>query len=161
MFLFSANRFEMIIVMAQFVLESLLSCLALWTLSENQLRIHWPTFGSWFLNFFKMLSTWGMLRGEIIRIFYIPYLSHIDSPENMGLLDPSTTDGRVIFFLPWLGNVVAGTTDKPCEVSHEPRPTEEEVEFILSEIKHYLSPDIKGELFHLLVSVVLFIHVPH
>ena len=23
------------------------------------------------------------------------------SPANMGLLDPSTSDGRVIFFLPW------------------------------------------------------------
>ncbi len=26
------------------------------------------------------------------------------SPRNMGLLDPSTSDGRVIFFLPWQGN---------------------------------------------------------
>ncbi len=25
------------------------------------------------------------------------------SPRNMGLLDPSTSDGRVIFFLPWQG----------------------------------------------------------
>ena len=23
------------------------------------------------------------------------------SPSNMGLLDPATSDGRVIFFLPW------------------------------------------------------------
>ena len=26
------------------------------------------------------------------------------SPRSMGLLDPATSDGRVIFFLPWLGN---------------------------------------------------------
>ncbi|BHF62051.1 glycerol-3-phosphate dehydrogenase [Sparganum proliferum] len=65
------------------------------------------------------------------------------SPENMGLLDPSTTDGRVVFFLPWLGGVVAGTTDEPCAVTESPKPTEKEVDFILSEIKHYLSPDIK------------------
>ena len=25
------------------------------------------------------------------------------SPRSMGLLDPSTSDGRVIFFLPWEG----------------------------------------------------------
>ena len=25
------------------------------------------------------------------------------SPRSMGLLDPATSDGRVIFFLPWLG----------------------------------------------------------
>jgi glycerol-3-phosphate dehydrogenase len=30
----------------------------------------------------------------------------------MGLLDPATSDGRVIFFLPWQGNTIAGTTGK-------------------------------------------------
>ena len=25
------------------------------------------------------------------------------SPDSMGLLDPATSDGRVIFFLPWEG----------------------------------------------------------
>ena len=62
----------------------------------------------------------------------------------MGLLDPSTTDGRVIFFLPWLGHVVAGTTDHPCKVTTSPEPTDDDVQFILSEIKHYLSSDLKG-----------------
>jgi glycerol-3-phosphate dehydrogenase len=28
----------------------------------------------------------------------------------MGLIDPATSDGRVIFFLPWEGNAIAGTT---------------------------------------------------
>jgi glycerol-3-phosphate dehydrogenase len=28
----------------------------------------------------------------------------------MGLIDPSTSDGRVIFFLPWEGNTIVGTT---------------------------------------------------
>ena len=32
------------------------------------------------------------------------------SPKNMGLIDPNTSDGRVIFFLPWQGSVLAGTT---------------------------------------------------
>nr|CDS16931.1 glycerol 3 phosphate dehydrogenase [Echinococcus granulosus] len=65
------------------------------------------------------------------------------SPENMGLLDPSTTDGRVIFFLPWLGHVVAGTTDHSCKLATSPEPTDDDVQFILSEIKSYLSPDLK------------------
>ena len=30
------------------------------------------------------------------------------SPANMGLLDPSTSDGRVIFFLPWEKSTMAG-----------------------------------------------------
>lgn len=66
------------------------------------------------------------------------------SPEQMGLLDPSTSDGRVIFFLPWLKGTIAGTTDEPCEVTHSPRPTEDEIQFILTEIKNYLNKDVEG-----------------
>ncbi|KAJ8918451.1 hypothetical protein NQ315_008148 [Exocentrus adspersus] len=63
-------------------------------------------------------------------------------PEKMGLLDPSTSDGRVIFFLPWQNHTIAGTTDIPCEVTHNPEPTENEIRFILEEIKNYLRPDL-------------------
>ncbi|XP_035230807.1 glycerol-3-phosphate dehydrogenase, mitochondrial-like isoform X2 [Stegodyphus dumicola] len=64
------------------------------------------------------------------------------SPESMGLLDPATSDGRVIFFLPWQKMTIAGTTDRPCQVTHHPRPTEDEIQFILNEVKNYLSPEI-------------------
>ena len=67
------------------------------------------------------------------------------SPASMGLLDPATSDGRVIFFLPWLGVTVAGTTDTPCKVTHSPSPSEEDIQFILNEVKNYLTPDIEGE----------------
>jgi len=63
----------------------------------------------------------------------------------MGLLDPNTSDGRVIFFLPWQGATVAGTTDTKCELTDNPSPTEEEVQFILGEIKGYLNDDVKGK----------------
>ncbi|CAG8604424.1 6320_t:CDS:2 [Paraglomus brasilianum] len=65
------------------------------------------------------------------------------SPGNMGLIDPSTSDGRVIFFLPWEGNTIAGTTDSPTVVTYAPQAREEEVQWILDEIKRYLSPDVK------------------
>ncbi|XP_014663875.1 PREDICTED: glycerol-3-phosphate dehydrogenase, mitochondrial-like isoform X2 [Priapulus caudatus] len=65
------------------------------------------------------------------------------SPDSMGLLDPSTSDGRVIFFLPWEKVTIAGTTDQPCEVTHNPSPTEAEIQFILNEIRNYLSPDVE------------------
>ncbi|GAA54117.1 glycerol-3-phosphate dehydrogenase [Clonorchis sinensis] len=65
------------------------------------------------------------------------------SPSRMGLLDPSTRDGRVIFFLPWMNFALAGTTDSPCTLTDRPSPTEAEVRFILDEIRDYLSPDIK------------------
>ncbi|KAL8900290.1 MAG: hypothetical protein Q9207_005766 [Kuettlingeria erythrocarpa] len=64
------------------------------------------------------------------------------SPSKMGLIDPKTSDGRVIFFLPWQGNTIAGTTDAPTAISQNPIAGEEEIRWILSEIQAYLSPDL-------------------
>lgn len=64
------------------------------------------------------------------------------SPNNMGLIDPKTSDGRVIFFLPWQGNTIAGTTDEPTDIIAQPIPREKEIDWILSEIRQYMAPDI-------------------
>ncbi len=63
------------------------------------------------------------------------------SPVKMGLIDPSS-NGRVIFFLPWQGNTIAGTTEAPTKISQNPIATEEDIDWILSEIKGYFAPDI-------------------
>lgn len=65
------------------------------------------------------------------------------SPSHMGLIDPHTSDGRVIFFLPWLGNTIAGTTDAPCEITPNPVAGEQEIEWILNEVTNYFKPEIK------------------
>lgn len=64
------------------------------------------------------------------------------SPADMGLIDPSTSDGRVIFFLPWQGNTIAGTTDQPTEITPQPQPSEQDINWILKEIRGYLAQDI-------------------
>ena len=64
-------------------------------------------------------------------------------PANMGLIDPATSDGRVLFFLPWQNSTVAGTTDAPTEVVPLPKPREEEIDFLLKSISNYLDPDIQ------------------
>lgn len=64
------------------------------------------------------------------------------SPANTGLLDPATTDGRVIFFLPWQKMTVAGTTDAHSEVTFSPKPRNSDIEFILNEIRGYLNKNI-------------------
>jgi glycerol-3-phosphate dehydrogenase len=64
------------------------------------------------------------------------------SPQNMGLIDPSTSDGRVLFFLPWEGNVISGTTDAPSELTFTPKAGEGEIEFILKEINGYITDDV-------------------
>ncbi len=65
------------------------------------------------------------------------------SPREMGLVDPSTSDGRVIFFLPWEGNTIAGTTDTPSAIESNPKAKTEEIRFILQEVSNYLDPVIK------------------
>ena len=66
------------------------------------------------------------------------------SPSNTGLLDPATSDGRVIFFLPWEGMTIAGTTDAPMPVTFNPSPSNMDIEFILQEVRRYLSDDVTG-----------------
>ncbi|XP_030382717.1 glycerol-3-phosphate dehydrogenase, mitochondrial [Scaptodrosophila lebanonensis] len=61
-------------------------------------------------------------------------------PEEVGIFDPNTKDGRTIFFLPWQGHTLMGTTDAPSDVSTVARPTENEVQFLLEDIKNYVSP---------------------
>ncbi|KIJ64594.1 hypothetical protein HYDPIDRAFT_132623 [Hydnomerulius pinastri MD-312] len=68
------------------------------------------------------------------------------APARMGLLDPATSDGRVIFFLPWEGGVVAGTTDTPAKVNaqgEEVTAAEDEVQWVMDEVRGYLSRDIR------------------
>lgn len=60
-------------------------------------------------------------------------------PAHMGLLDASSSDGRVIFFLPWQGHIVAGTTDTPTHITQSPIPAEADIEFLLREVAKYFS----------------------
>src|SRR4029079_11105822 len=52
---------------------------------------------------------------------------------------PHTSDGRVMFAIPWHGHTLVGTTDTPVsEVLLEPIPKDEEIEFILTTAEKYL-----------------------
>lgn len=60
-------------------------------------------------------------------------------PGDHALIVPHTADGRVLFAVPWLGKVIIGTTDTPRQdLSREPTPFKEELEFILRESARYL-----------------------
>ena len=63
--------------------------------------------------------------------------SFLDS--DTALMVPKTSDGRVLFAVPWLGKVILGTTDTPRnDLAREPLAFAEEVDFILSESARYL-----------------------
>jgi glycerol-3-phosphate dehydrogenase len=56
------------------------------------------------------------------------------------LMVPKTSDGRVLFVIPWHGHAVAGTTETPVDApSLEPRALDEEIDFILETAGRYLS----------------------
>ncbi len=56
------------------------------------------------------------------------------------IMVPRTSDGRVLFAIPWHGHTVVGTTDTPIDApSYEPRPLEEEIAFVLDTAGEYLS----------------------
>lgn len=60
-------------------------------------------------------------------------------PGEHALIIPKTSDGRVLFAVPWLGKVILGTTDtaRP-HADLEPRPLKEELDFILRESSAHL-----------------------
>jgi glycerol-3-phosphate dehydrogenase len=63
--------------------------------------------------------------------------------SNEALMIPKTTDGRVLFAIPWHGKVVIGTTDTLVkETYYEPKATEAEVNFIIDNFNYYTSMPI-------------------
>ncbi|MFY9152896.1 MAG: glycerol-3-phosphate dehydrogenase/oxidase [Prolixibacteraceae bacterium] len=60
--------------------------------------------------------------------------------SDSAIMIPKTTDGRVLFAVPWHGKVVVGTTDTPMENPEiEPRALDDEIRFILSTAGKYLT----------------------
>lgn len=62
------------------------------------------------------------------------------------IMIPKTSDGRVLFAIPWNGKTIVGTTDTPIEKAElEPKPFEKEIEFILETCKNYLAKPPRRE----------------
>jgi len=61
-------------------------------------------------------------------------------PSDDALMIPATSDGRVLFAVPWHGKVVVGTTDTPVQqASMEPVALENEINFILKTAGQYFT----------------------
>ena len=60
-------------------------------------------------------------------------------PGDSAIMVPHTSDGRVMFAIPWHAHTLVGTTDTPIDVpTLEPRPFDEEIDFILETAGRYL-----------------------
>ena len=64
------------------------------------------------------------------------------------LMVPKTSDGRVLFAIPFYGKLLVGTTDTPVESpSSEPVPADEEIDFILETCAGYfLNPPQRADI---------------
>ena len=63
-------------------------------------------------------------------------------PGDTAIMVPRTSDGRVLFAIPWHGRTLVGTTDTPIDApTLEPRALESELEFVLQTAARYLTRD--------------------
>lgn len=61
-------------------------------------------------------------------------------PGDYAMLIPKTSDGRVLFCLPWYGRLLIGTTDmEMTRATEEPHPQERELNFLLNTCSRYLA----------------------
>ncbi len=67
-------------------------------------------------------------------------------PGSAALMIPKTSDGRVLFAIPWHNRVVVGTTDEPVPApQYEPRALDEERSFLATNIQRFLGSRPKPE----------------
>jgi len=100
----------------------------------------------------SIINATGVFADEIIR-FDEPGMKRMIRPSqgihivldrdflksDHALMVPRTSDGRVMFAVPWYNRIVIGTTDTLLEeISPEPRALEEEIQFLLDTTGQYL-----------------------
>lgn len=68
--------------------------------------------------------------------------------ENHGIIVPETKDGRLLFVINYFGHPMVGTTDVFCDKTEFCEPSQEEIDFIIEEIKPFFGQDYdyKGNL---------------
>ena len=71
------------------------------------------------------------------------------------IMVPHTSDGRVLFAIPWHGHTVVGTTDTEIPgPSYDPLPFEEEIQFVLETASQYLSrPPARSDILSVYVGI--------
>jgi glycerol-3-phosphate dehydrogenase len=83
-------------------------------------------------------------RSNTVPLLTFSRGSHIVVPNaafpisNTALLVPRTSDGRVLFAVPWHGSTLIGTTDiAQAHATMEPQPTQSEIAYILRTVNCY------------------------
>lgn len=59
-------------------------------------------------------------------------------PKNHEALVVPSSDGRVVFAIPWLGGCLIGTTDRKAAIEHNPKPTKSDISFLLKNLEPFV-----------------------
>jgi len=65
--------------------------------------------------------------------------------SDQALLIPKTSDGRVIFILPYLKHCIIGTTDNKCNYEENIKVKEQEIDYLLNEVNRYFTKALTKE----------------
>ena len=78
------------------------------------------------------------------------------------IMVPHTSDGRVMFAIPWHGHTLVGTTDTPLSsVALEPVAMEDEIEFIIATAGQYLEkPPRRADVLSVFAGIRPLVRVP-
>jgi glycerol-3-phosphate dehydrogenase len=78
------------------------------------------------------------------------------------IMVPRTSDGRVLFAIPWHNRTLVGTTDTGVEYpSYEPLAFEEEIQFVLDTARDYLSrPPSRSDVLSIFVGIRPLVSAP-
>jgi glycerol-3-phosphate dehydrogenase len=81
-------------------------------------------------------------RMRVSKGVHVVLPGHI-MPTKAAILVPKTDDGRVIFIIPWQGQLLVGTTDTEDTLSEaEPLLLSEEVDYLLEYVNRYLAQPV-------------------
>jgi len=65
------------------------------------------------------------------------------TPVGMGFCELRNSRGATMYFLPWLGHTIVGSTDKKCDAVSSPGVQEDEIQYLVNEAAMCLSSDIR------------------
>ncbi len=84
-------------------------------------------------------------------------------PGDSAIMVPHTSDGRVLFAIPWHGHTLVGTTDVPLtDTPLEPRATDHEIDFILETAGRYLErPPTRADILSVFAGIRPLVRAGH
>ncbi len=62
--------------------------------------------------------------------------------KEMAIVLPQTEDNRILFVIPWEGRAIIGTTDTGSGDLDHPAATQEDIDYLIRHVNHYLNADL-------------------